>query len=156
MLTFFLGEAYSTNTPFPSVNIKSLDGKTINTSELIKGDKITIISFWATWCSPCKKELDAFNELYEDWVNKYNVQLIAITIDDSRGLTKVPAMVKSKGWEFTVLADTKQELMQILNFPTVPQTYVLNKAGEIVHAHNRYNPGDEIELEHKLAELAKQ
>ena len=60
-------------------------------------------------------------------------------------------MVQSKGWEFTVLADTKQELQQALNFQTIPQTFLLNDKGEIVYSHNGYNPGDEIELEKKMA-----
>jgi thioredoxin-related protein len=62
-------------------------------------------------------------------------------------------MVQSKGWEFTVLADTKQELQQALNFQTIPQTFLLNDKGEIVYSHNGYNPGDEIELEKKIAAL---
>lgn len=144
----------ASNSPFPSINIKTLDGKTINTSEFTSNGKITVVSFWATWCTPCKRELDVINEVYAEWAEKYNIQLLAITIDDARGLTKVPAMVQSKGWEFTVLADSKQELQQALNFQTIPQTFLLNEKGEIVYAHNGYNPGDEIELEHKIAELA--
>ena len=147
--------ASASNGPFPSLNIKTLDGKTVNTHDYTKNGKITIVSFWATWCTPCKRELDVVNELYDEWVEKYDVQLLAITIDDARGLTKVPALVQSKGWEFTVLADTRQELMQLLNFTTVPQTFLLNQNGEIVYAHNAFNNGDEIELEKKIAELKK-
>jgi len=143
------------NNPFPSINIKTLDGKSVNTSEYTSKGKITVVSFWATWCTPCKRELDVINEVYAEWAEKYNLQLLAITIDDARGLTKVPAMVQSKGWEFTVLADSKQELQQALNFQTIPQTFLLNEKGEIVYAHNGYNPGDEIELERKIVELLK-
>jgi len=143
----------ASNNPFPSINIKSLDGKAVNTDTYTKNGKITVVSFWATWCTPCKRELDVINEVYADWVEKYDLQLLAITIDDVRGITKVPAMVQSKGWEFTVLADTKQELQQALNFQTIPQTFLLNDKGEIVYSHNGYNPGDEIELEKKIAAL---
>jgi len=142
------------NNPFPSINIKTLDGKTVNTSEYTSKGKITVVSFWATWCTPCKRELDVINEVYSEWAEKYNLQLLAITIDDARGLSKVPSIVQSKGWEFTVLADTKQELQQSLNFQTIPQTFLLNDKGEIVYAHNGYNPGDEIELEKKIAALS--
>lgn len=142
------------NNPFPSINVKTLDGKTVNTSEYTSKGKITVVSFWATWCTPCKRELDVINEVYGEWAEKYNLQLLAITIDDARGLSKVPSIVQSKGWEFTVLADTKQELQQSLNFQTIPQTFLLNDKGEIVYAHNGYNPGDEIELEKKIAELS--
>lgn len=140
--------------PFPTVNVKTLDGKIVSTNDYTKAGKITVISFFATWCTPCKKELDVINELYGEWTEKYNMQLVAITIDDARGLTKVPALVNSKGWEFAVLADYKQELMQSLSFQTIPQTFLLDEKGEIVYAHNGYNPGDEFELEKKIAALS--
>jgi len=155
LLVFTSFFVMANNNPFPSINIKTLDGKTVNTHDFLKEGKITVVSFWATWCSPCKRELDLINEIYADWVEEYDMQLLAITIDDARGLTKVPSMVKSKGWEFIVLADTKQELQQALSFQTVPQTYLLNQKGEIVYAHSGYNPGDEVELEEKMAELVK-
>jgi cytochrome c biogenesis protein CcmG, thiol:disulfide interchange protein DsbE len=151
--TFISSSIFATGNPFPAVNIKSLDGKQVNTAEYTSKGKITIVSFWATWCTPCKRELDVLNDLYGEWVEKYDIQLLAITIDDSRGLSKVPAMVQTKGWEFTVLADSKQELQQALNFQTIPQTFLLNEKGEIVYAHNGYNSGDEIELEKKIGAL---
>jgi cytochrome c biogenesis protein CcmG/thiol:disulfide interchange protein DsbE len=141
------------NGPFPSVNVKTVDGKSVNTLDFLKDNKITIVSFWATWCTPCKRELDVINEIYSDWVENYNIQLLAITIDDARGLTKVPAMIQSKGWEFTVLADSKQELMQMLNFQTIPQTFLLDKEGNIVYTHSGYNPGDELKLEEEIKKL---
>jgi peroxiredoxin len=154
-LVFCLLSAFSfAGNPFPSINIKTLDGKIVNTNEYTQAGKITVISFFATWCTPCKKELDVINELYGEWTEKYNMQLVAITIDDARGLTKVPALVSSKGWDFSVLADYKQELMQSLSFQTIPQTFLLNEKGEIVYAHNGYNPGDELELEKKIAALS--
>ncbi len=143
------------NSPFPTINIKTLDGKEINTTTFSKTGKITLVSFFATWCTPCKAELDIVNEVYADWKEKYDMEVVAITIDDARGLAKVPAMVQNKGWEFKVLADSKQELMQALSFQTIPQTFLIDQKGEIVYAHNGYKAGDEIELEEKIAALKK-
>jgi peroxiredoxin len=154
-LILALSSFSATSNPFPSVNIKTIDGKTVNTKDYTGKGKITVVSFWATWCTPCKRELDAINELYPEWKQKYDIELLAITIDDARGLTKVPATIKSKGWEFTVLADTKQELQQALNFQTIPQTFLLNEKGEIVYYHNGYSPGDELKLESKIKSLKK-
>lgn len=137
----------------PEVNLKTLDGKTVNIKDYVNNDKVTVLSFWATWCSPCKRELDAISEIYEDWQDEYDVQLLAITIDDARSLAKVPALVETKGWEYTILADVKRELQKALNFQTVPQTFLLNKKGEIVYTHTGYSPGDEFELEDEIKKL---
>ncbi len=151
---------YDYNTPttdgntLPSVEVKTLDGKKVNIQDYVGKGKVTVISFWATWCSPCKRELDAIAEVYPDWQEDYNVEMIAITIDDARGVAKVPAMVASKGWEYTVLSDAKQELQRALNFQTIPQTFLLNGAGEIIYSHSGYSPGDEYELEEKIKEAA--
>ncbi len=138
----------------PSVNIKSLDGKTVNIQDFVGKGKVTVISFWATWCSPCKRELDAIADIYPDWQDEYGVELLAITIDDARGVAKVPAMVAAKGWDYTVLSDSKQELQRALNFQTVPQTFLLNGEGEIVYTHSGYSPGDEFELEEEIKKAA--
>lgn len=138
---------------FPDVQVQSLDGKKVNLSEYIGQGKPVVISFWATWCAPCKRELDAIAEVYPDWKEEYDIELLAISTDNARGLRKVPAMVSAKGWEFTVLADPEQELMQALNFMAIPQTYLVDGEGNIVYDHTGYNPGDELELEEKIMAL---
>jgi len=156
ILSFLVSTAFTgPYSTIPSVEVKTLDGKTVNIQDYIGNGKITVVSFWATWCSPCKRELDAIAEFYPDWQEEYNVELVAVTIDDSRSLAKVPAMIETKGWEYTVLADVKQELKKALNFQTVPQTFLLNQKGEIVHTHSGYSPGDEYELEEKIQALVK-
>jgi len=154
-LSFLAGSAFSgPHSSIPSIDVKTLDGKTVNIQEYLGNGKITVISFWATWCSPCKRELDAISEFYEEWQEDYNVELLAITIDDARSLAKVPAMVETKGWEFTVLSDVRQDLKKALNFQTVPQTFLVNGEGEVVYTHSGYNSGDEYELEEKIQALA--
>lgn len=137
----------------PSVEVKTLDGQTLDIRQYAEDGKITILSFWATWCSPCKKELDAIADLYGFWQEEYDAELVAITIDTQRALAKVKPMVEAKGWTYTILSDPNQQLRNALNFQTIPQTFVLDKEGNIVYNHNGYVPGDEYELEDKLKEL---
>ncbi len=135
----------------PSVIVKSLDGQTFDLKEYTSDDSKTyIIDFWATWCSPCKKELDAIADYYEDWQRDYNVELIAITIDNQRALPKVPGIVETKGWNYTIFAGNEEAMRNAFNFQTIPQT-VVAKAGKILHEHNGYVPGDEINLEKIIA-----
>ena len=139
----------------PNVNVKDLSGKTINIQEFGKNGKITVISFWATWCAPCKKELDTIAKTYKNWQKDYNVELVAVTIDKARALPKVTDMVKDKGWDYIVLSDAKQELQEALGFQTVPQTFLIDAKGKIVYSHSGYEAGDEHELEKKIKALKK-
>ncbi len=138
----------------PSVEIKTLDGKTVNIQDFTKNGKIVILSFWATWCKPCQLELDAMIDLYEDWKEKYNVEIVAVTIDTQRALAKVGPMVETKGWQYTILSDANQQLKNALNFQTIPQTFLLDANGNMVYEHSGYVPGDEYELEKKIVEVA--
>lgn len=144
-----------TGNPFPSAKLKTLDGKSVDILDYVGKGKVTVVSFWATWCSPCKRELDAISSLYPDWVEEFDVELIAVTIDDSRALAKVPSMVQSKGWEYTVLSDKKQELQRMLNFSTVPQTFVVDQDGNIVYSHSGFTPGDEYDLGEEIEKCVK-
>ena len=73
----------------PNVEVKTLKGKTFNIQDLENNGNPMVISFWATWCKPCKKELNAIAEVYEDWQNETGVKLIAVSIDDTRSMSKV-------------------------------------------------------------------
>lgn len=159
LLTFALGILLSVSSfagnGFPSIQVKTLDGKSVDIQEYLGKGKITVVSFWATWCSPCKKELDAIADMYPEWKEEYGVEFLAITIDNARALSKVPTMVSSKGWEYTILSDSNEDLKRALNFPTVPQTFLLDGEGNIVYTHQGYSPGDEYELEDHIVELAE-
>jgi len=157
LLLIFLCTAFaaSAQKTIPSVNVKTLDGQTVNLQEYAKkSGKIIIIDFWATWCSPCKKELDTVAEYYEEWQEAYDVELLAITIDNQRALPKVPGIVESKGWEYTIFAGNEETMRNAFNFQTIPQTLVADKKGNIVFEHNGYVPGDEKELEKAVRKAA--
>ena len=139
----------------PSVSLKDLQGKTVDFQAAINPEKLTIISFWATWCAPCKKELDNVAEIYPEWQEKYNVELIAISVDEARTAPKVKSTVAAKGWDYKVLIDSNQDLQRALNISSVPFTMVINQKGEIIYQHSGYKDGDEEELAVKLAEWTK-
>lgn len=129
----------------PNVNLKDLDGKSVSMSKFNNSDKPIVVSFWATWCGPCVKELTAINEVYAKWQKETGVELIAVSIDDSRTKARVKPQVKGKSWKYTVLLDENQELKRALNVGNVPYTMVLYK-GKVVYSHSSYTPGIENEI----------
>jgi len=155
MAAIFAATTLFAQKTLPSANIKTLQGQSLNVQELGKTGKITVISFWATWCSPCKKELDAIMDYYEDWQKDYDMELVAISVDDARSAAKIPAMVDEKGWKYRILLDPSKELQTVANIQSVPYTFVLDQKGNIVFEHTGYTPGDELELEELFKELKK-
>ena len=137
-----------------SVQLKDMDGNSVNTAEL-GFDGPVIISFWATWCSPCKRELNTINDLYIDWQDETGVNLVAVSIDDERTKNSVPMYVNGKGWEYLVLMDTNSDFKRAMGVNNVPHTFLLDKDGNIVYSHNNYAPGDEEELYEELLKLVE-
>jgi cytochrome c biogenesis protein CcmG, thiol:disulfide interchange protein DsbE len=147
-----LSIAQNTQT-MPEITLKDVNGKNINVSEYSKNGKITIISFWATWCTPCKKELSNINDLYEEWQEKYGLVLVAVSTDNSRNVPKVKPFVDGQGWEFDCLLDINEDLKRALNAPLIPYTVLLDQKGNIVYTHTGYIEGDEYMLEEKIKSL---
>ena len=138
------------NWSLPSVDIKTIDGRNFNTSSIENDGNPIIISFWATWCKPCVKELSTIADEYEDWQDETNVKLVAISIDDARNAQKVAPFVNGKGWEYDVYIDSNGDLKRAMNVNSVPHTFLLNGDNEVVYSHNSYSPGDEEELYEKV------
>jgi len=153
---FFSMSNINAQSSIPDVTLQSIDGEKINIADYAKDGKITIFSFWATWCSPCKKELNNIAEIYEDWQNDYDFEIVAVSIDDQRNAGKIKPYVSTQGWEYTVLLDPNEDLKRVFNFQTVPFTIVLNQKGEIAYQHTGYVEGDEYELEEHIKELIEE
>ena len=139
----------------PSVDIKTLDGKTINTSSFDNNGDPIVISFWALWCKNCIKELEAISEIYEDWQDETNVKLIAISIDDSRNTSKLKPFVNTKGWEYEIYHDPNSDFKRALGINQIPHTFLLNGKNEIISEHVGYTDGQGEELYDKIIKLIK-
>ena len=137
----------------PEITLKNIDGKDINLADYGTNDKITVISFWATWCKPCIKELKNLNVLLDDWIEDYNMELVAISLDDSRNAAKVKPTVNALNWGFDVLLDPNGELQRAMNVANPPVTFLVNQSGKIIYTHTGYVEGDEYDLEDHIKEL---
>jgi peroxiredoxin len=146
------GVMYCNAQQLPSVQVKDINGKTIDTSTLSNDGKPFIISFFATWCKPCLRELEAIKEVYEDWQEETGVKLYAISIDDAQNALKVGPDAKAKGWEYEILLDTNSEFRHALGGSLIPAAFIVDGNGKIVHSRTGYTNGSE---EHLIEEVRK-
>ena len=142
--------------PLPSVDIKTIDGKSFNTKDIQNNGKPVIICFFATWCKPCMMELKAIAEEYDVWKDETGVKIYAVSIDDTRSSAKVKPLVNGNGWEYEILLDENQDFKRALNVNDIPHTFILNSKNEVVWQHASYAPGVEkeyIEVVKKLIQV---
>ena len=132
--------------------VKTKSGQSIKFSSLIQKDTIYVVSFWATWCTPCIKELREISEVYDKMRDSFTLKLIAVSVDDSRSSTKVFPKVIGEGWTYEVVLDPNQNLAREMNVNNVPMLFIINRNREIVYSHQGYSPGS---IEDILTELDK-
>lgn len=153
LLLLFVCAAATAQKELPNITLKSLDNKSVNVkSDFTEKDKVYVYIFWATWCAPCIQELDAINDVYADWKEELNMEIIAVSIDDARTGKRVKPMVNGRSWDYNVLLDTNQDLKRSLSIANPPYTMVV-KNGEILSEQAGHAPGSEHEFFEKLKSL---
>jgi thiol-disulfide isomerase/thioredoxin len=146
---------FTQNSGIPSVEIKNLDNKVVNSSVINNAGKPIILDFWATWCKPCIKELTAIAENYETWQKETGVKVVAVSIDDSRTMSKVAPFVNVKDWEFEFYLDPNSDFKRAMNVSEAPHTFIIDGKGNVVWQHKGYIEGDEAILYELLKKVAK-
>lgn len=140
----------------PAMMLRNLEGKNVKTDTLSNAGRPLIISFFATWCKPCNRELSAISEVYEDWQRDTGVRIIAVSIDEGQNTEKVRPFVASKGWDFDILLDPNSDFRRAMGVNLIPHVLVLDGQGKVVLSRSGYTEGGEEHLIEKVRELVKQ
>ncbi|OGW20583.1 MAG: thiol-disulfide oxidoreductase [Nitrospinae bacterium RIFCSPLOWO2_12_FULL_47_7] len=113
----------------PGFQMPSLSGGTVNLSEY-RG-KVVFINFWATWCATCKVEMPSMEKLYQRFKNR-GFEMLTISVDKDRSL--IEPFMKEYNLSFPVLLDPDSQVAKRKYKTTgVPETFILNRDGIIVH-----------------------
>jgi len=121
--------------------LKDIENNTRTYNEL-KGEKLTLIDFWATWCGPCNKAIPELNKIYASYKSK-GVEIIGINCDGPRSVSKVGPLSKSLQIQYPILIDINSELKTELNIMGLPTLTIVNSKGKIVWIHEGFVSGDE-------------
>jgi peroxiredoxin len=148
-----IATSFCASAQLPSVHLKDIDGKLVDTATLSNDGKPFVISFWATWCKPCRRELKAIAEVYDEWQEETGMRLIAVSTDDAQNISKVKPVVDASSWEYQVLLDPSGEFSRAMGVGNVPHTVLVDGKGNIVESHAGYTDGSEEHLIEMIREL---
>lgn len=124
------------NKPLPEFELVQVGGGQIRSRDL--SGKVAVINFWATWCGPCKRELPHFQELYESLSENPEMAIVAISVDESRGL--VQPFINEHQYTFPVGYD--DGLAATLGVPPVPSMFIIDREGNIRLRINGFGGGN--------------
>ena len=110
--------------------------------EDVKGNELTVIDFWATWCQPCLRSIPLLNEMSGDFEDM-GVKFVGVSVDGPRNQSKIKPLIHSLGIRYPILRDLNSELMSELGVTAVPTLLVYDNKGELIYFHEGFRPGDE-------------
>ena len=132
----------------PDLSVRLLDGKKVRLSALLEEGPL-LVSFWATWCAPCKKEMIFLEEFHQKY-NENSFRVLAISTDSPKSMSKVKSYIRAKKYTFLVGIDPNQEIAKKMNALLMPTTLILNKDRKVSWYHQGFIPGDEKEIEAQI------
>ena len=131
--------------------LSDLNNKRTSFSDL-KGENLTVLDFWATWCKPCARAIPKLITLYDQYKDR-GVQFIGINVDSPRNLPKVKPYASTRGITYPILLDSNNELMSEFQITALPTVLVVDNKNEIVFVHRGYRPGNEKILQDEIDKM---
>jgi peroxiredoxin len=135
----------------PDFSLPNIDGDRITLSEMY-GHGPIYISFWATWCKPCREELKIIQGLYEKY-GEDGFTVLAVNTEGPRAISKIKSFAKSNGWTFDILIDDDGEVFR-RKYKGFAQPYsvMTDPQGNIIFSAVGFKPGDEQHVEKLILE----
>lgn len=139
----------------PHLTLRDVDGRSHNLSDFIGQKKLVVMSFWATWCMPCRQEMTVLQELYEK-LGDQGLEVLGINSDSPETVSRVRPFVRQSGWTFKVLLDSETKAASLYNpRKQMPCMHIFDADGRIVYTSTSFQPGQAGALKKKVRKLLK-
>lgn len=116
-----------TRTPAPDVVIMDWDGTECRLSDFV--GKPVILNFWASWCTPCKSEMPAFEEAYLEYGDEIHFLMVNCTTSSRETRARAIAFIQEQGYTFPVYFDTTGEASSTYGAYSIPLTFFIDAEG---------------------------
>ena len=126
-----VGPAALIGTPARSFPARDLAGKDVSLADY-RG-KVVLLNLWASWCTPCRQEMPALEQLYRE--NRAR-GLVVLGVDQGESKEAATAFVREHGVTFDVLLDEEQQYGRAYAAVGLPTTLVIDRSGRIVHGYD--------------------
>lgn len=132
-----------------NIVLRDVDGKDVAIAQQVAGN-VALISFFATYCEPCKRKMVDHQRLHEKCGEK-GLAVVAISVDEPETFGQVRPFARSRGLTFPVLLDTDYEAVRQLNpRRTLPYSILVDRTGKTIWTHEGYVPGDHELFERRV------
>jgi peroxiredoxin len=147
-LCIFISTTISSGQNIWDFTLKDVDNNMRSLQDL-KGEKVTVIDFWTTWCKPCRKSIPELNKIYENYKDT-GLQVIGVNCDGPRSIAKVAPYTHSLQIKYPVLLDINSEIMNSLNLANFPTMILIDNNGNIDYVHEGFVAGDEQTIRNEI------
>ena len=136
------------NQAAPAFDLPALDGQRVSLAAY-HGRKKLVVSFWASWCGPCKMEMPVLREFYEQQKkNADRFELLAVSIDEERGPAE--RFASELKLPFPVLLDLESQTANAYGVRSIPSLFIIDESGKVIYGHTGFDPNLEIVLATRL------
>ncbi|HUL17570.1 MAG TPA: TlpA disulfide reductase family protein [Terriglobales bacterium] len=132
----------------PDFSLTSNDGRTISLADY-RGKKNVVLSYWASWCGPCRLELPQLREFYKKFhTENSDFEVLAISLDDDKFAADEYA--RKEKLPFPILYDPGNRAADAYSVEVIPTICIVDKAGKVIYAKTGLEETMEIELAVRL------
>ncbi|MGB3017267.1 MAG: TlpA disulfide reductase family protein [Ignavibacteria bacterium] len=148
LLAMFSARSFAQS--YNDFTLPDLDGNDVTLSKLLEKGPV-LISFWATWCTPCKDEMKKLQPIHEKYKDQ-GFTYLAVNQDNQKSVSKVKSYISANSYTFPVVLDIEKAIFEAYSGIGMPYSILIDKNKNIVAKHLGYVPGDEKKIEQEIVQ----